>query len=414
MEKNKNVPEIRFQGFTDEWGRKPLGKIGNTYTGLCGKTKVDFGHGEAKYITYMNIFSNPVSKRDMTKPIEIDNNQNTVQFGDIFFTTSSETPKEVGMSSVWLENLENVYLNSFCFGYRPTLKLNSYFFTYMLRSPTFRKKIIYLAQGISRYNISKTKVMDIIISISKIDEQTKIGTYFKNFDKLITLKQCKLDKLKSVKKSMLEKMFPREGATVPEIRFQGFSGEWKQGRLNDFIKPSSEKNTFGKYSKKDVLSVSGDVGIVNQIEFQGRSFAGSSVVNYGVVLTGDVVYTKSPLKKNPFGIIKTNMGEPGIVSTLYAVYKTKENIYPQFVQFYFDFDYRLNKYLKPLVNKGAKNDMKVTNKNALLGQVIFPNYSEQKKIALYLNQLNNLISHQQKEIEKLKQIKTSCLSKMFV
>lgn len=202
-----NVPEIRFKGFEEKWKEKKLGDIGSTYTGLSGKAKEDFGHGEGKYITYMNIFSNPVSNRDMTEPIEIDDYQNEVQFGDVFFTTSSETPEEVGMSSVWLENLKNVYLNSFCFGYRPALNIDSYFLAYILRSFTFRKRITFLAQGISRYNISKTKVMEIEISMPDMNEQIKIGKYFQNLDNLISLQQKKLEKLKNIKKACLEKMF---------------------------------------------------------------------------------------------------------------------------------------------------------------------------------------------------------------
>ena len=114
------------------------------------------------------------------------------------------------------------------------------------------------------------------------------------------------------------------------------------------------------------MSVSGDFGIVNQIEFQGRSFAGASVANYGVVETGDIVYTKSPLKSNPYGIIKANKGKNGIVSTLYAVYKPKQSANPEFVQNYFEQDARMNNYMHPLVNKGAKNDMRSRDKSFFL------------------------------------------------
>jgi len=142
--------------------------------------------------------------------------------------------------------------------------------------------------------------------------------------------------------------------------------------------------------------VSGDYGIVNQIEFQGRSFAGVSVSNYGVVRTGDVVYTKSPLNSNPYGIIKTNKGKTGIVSTLYAVYRPKENTYPDFVQTYFEQHARMNNYMHPLVNKGAKNDMKVSSENALKGYVIFPNYEEQKAISEYFAVIDDLITLHQR------------------
>ena len=202
-----NVPEIRFKGFTEAWEQRKFGEVGETYTGLSGKSKDDFGHGSGKFITYMNIFSNPVASPNMTESIEIDDSQNKVRFGDVLFTTSSETPDEVGMSSVWLENAENTYLNSFCFGYRPTAEFNPYYLAYMLRSSSMRKKITFLAQGISRYNISKNKMMDIEMPIPSIDEQKQIGEYFANLDRLITLHQRELEKLQNIKKSMLEKMF---------------------------------------------------------------------------------------------------------------------------------------------------------------------------------------------------------------
>ena len=202
-----NVPEIRFKGFSDAWEQRKLGEVGTTYTGLSGKTKEDFGHGNGQFVTYMNVFSNPVGLPDMTEAVEIDDSQNKVLFGDVLFTTSSETPEEVGMSSVWLENAENTYLNSFCFGYRPTVEFNPYYLAYMLRSSSMRKKITFLAQGISRYNISKNKMMDIEIPIPKIEEQKQIGSYFRNLDNLITLHQRELEKLKNIKKACLEKMF---------------------------------------------------------------------------------------------------------------------------------------------------------------------------------------------------------------
>ena len=188
----------------------------------------------------------------------------------------------------------------------------------------------------------------------------------------------------------------------PELRFKGFNDDWEQRKLEEYIKTSQEYNEDNRFGKEDVLSVSGDVGIVNQIEYQGRSFAGASVANYGVVRHGDVVYTKSPLKLNPFGIIKTNQGKDGIVSTLYAVYKPRDNTDSRFVQIYFENDYRLNKYLHPLVNKGAKNDMKISDDNALKGMVIFPqSIIEQAQICDYFATLDNLITlHQREPLEK--------------
>ena len=200
---------------------------------------------------------------------------------------------------------------------------------------------------------------------------------------------------------------------TPNIRFKGFTDDWEQRKLIDYLEVSSEKNRDNRFTKDDVLSVSGEYGIVNQIEFQGRSFAGASVSNYGVVENGDVVYTKSPLKSNPYGIIKTNKGIPGIVSTLYAVYKPKEITDSKFVQIYFELDSRMNSYMHPLVNKGAKNDMKVSAENALKGMVSFPKKDEQEMISLYISSLDNLIALHQRKCDETKKLKKFMLQKMF-
>ena len=199
----------------------------------------------------------------------------------------------------------------------------------------------------------------------------------------------------------------------PKIRFKGYEDDWEQRKLKDYLEVSREKNKTESYGKEDVLSVSGEHGIVNQIEFQGRSFAGVSVANYGVVEAGDVVYTKSPLKSNPYGIIKTNKGKTGIVSTLYAVYKPRMNTNSEFVQIYFELDSRMNSYMHPLVNKGAKNDMKVSDENALKGPVAFPELEEQNAITSYFQKLDHLITLHQRKCEETKSLKKYMLQKMF-
>ena len=203
----ENKPSIRFKGFTDSWEQRKLGDCGKTYTGLSNKKAEDFGHGSASFITYMNVFSNSIVNTKMVEHVEIDSRQNEVEIGDVFFTTSSETPEEVGMSCVLQEKQGITYLNSFCFGYRPTMKFDLNYLAYMLRSEAVRDQIKLLAQGISRYNISKAKVMDIKIQIPCLQEQELIGRQFYLIDNLITLHQRKLEKLKNIKKVMLEKMF---------------------------------------------------------------------------------------------------------------------------------------------------------------------------------------------------------------
>ncbi|WP_253181808.1 restriction endonuclease subunit S, partial [Enterococcus mundtii] len=198
---------VRFAGFTEEWEQRKLGDMGKTFTGLNGKSKEDFGHGNAKFVTYVNVFANTIANPKMVERVEVDAKQNQVKYGDVFFTTSSETPEEVGMSAVWLEDSENVYLNSFCFGYRPFVDINSYYLAIMLRSPLIRKNFMLLAQGISRYNISKTKVMEMDVPIPNLKEQQKIGAFFKHLDNTITLHQNKISQLKKLKKALLQSMF---------------------------------------------------------------------------------------------------------------------------------------------------------------------------------------------------------------
>lgn len=190
--------------------------------------------------------------------------------------------------------------------------------------------------------------------------------------------------------------------------------EWKESHLSNYLVVSSEKNQKLKYTKKDVFSISGELGIVNQIEFLGRSYAGASVAPYGIVYPNDIVYTKSPLKANPYGIIKTNKtGKVGLVSTLYAVFHCKNNVSPNFVQYYFELDQNLNNYLYPIVNIGAKHDMKISDENSLRGWVVFPSLSEQKKIAEILFTQDKLITLKEKLIEEKKRQKKYLMQQLI-
>ena len=207
MEEKRNVPKLRFPGFTDSWEQRRLGECGTTYGGLSGKTKEDFGHGEARFVPYTNIFENPIADTGRLESIEIDPKQNQVRFGDAFFTVSSETPEDVGMSSVWLSDQPNVYLNSFCFGYRQDGSFDSDYLAYMLRSQGVRYDIVLLAQGISRFNISKNKVMELDVPFPEKGEQELIGTFFRKLDSLIALHQRELDHVKELKKGLLQQMF---------------------------------------------------------------------------------------------------------------------------------------------------------------------------------------------------------------
>ena len=247
------------------------------------------------------------------------------------------------------------------------------------------------------------------------NEQKYIADYFKALDFIIQTTAKKITSLKQMKQACLVSMFPQEGETTPRVRFKGFKGEWLNVELSECLSVCKDRNLSETYGKGDVLSVSDDYGVVNQIELLGRSYAGKSVANYRILRNGHIVYTKSPLKVKPFGIIKVNNGSDGIVSTLYAVYVPMDWVSAKFINYYFEPSFRMNKYIHPLVNKGAKNDMKVSDENVLKGNIFIPKEKEeQQKIASYFTSLDKQISLQEARLEKLKHIKSACLDKMFV
>jgi type I restriction enzyme S subunit len=200
----------------------------------------------------------------------------------------------------------------------------------------------------------------------------------------------------------------------PQIRFPEFKNVWEHKRLNELLYEAKLRNGNLKYGKDKVLSVSGELGVINQIEHLGRSYAGVSVHQYHVVEYGDIVYTKSPLKANPFGIIKLNKGEAGIVSTLYAVYKVNsKTAFGSFVDYYFSLDANTNRYLRPLVKKGAKNDMKVNNTYVLNDRIFIPELSEQKKIASFLSAIDEKIGQLSYKKELMEQYKKGVMQQLF-
>ena len=401
MTKKPDAPAIRFKGFSDAWEQRKLGELvdrvvrKNTNNESTLPLTISAQYGLVDQITY---FNNRVASRDVS-------NYYLVLNGEFAYNKSTSDGYPFGAVKR-LDLYEKGVLSTLYIVFSPKKEqqVDSDFLTVFFDTDRWHKGVAErAAEGARNHgllNISAEDFFDIDLSVPKdVAEQKQIGAFIRQLDNLITLHQRKFEKLTNVKKSMLEKMFPQNGCSYPEIRFKGFTDAWEQRKLEDYLTVSAEKNTGNIYGRSDVLSVSGDYGIVNQIEFQGRSFAGASVSNYGVVQTGDVVYTKSPLNSNPYGIIKTNKGKPGIVSTLYAVYHPKENAFSDFIQVYFEQHARMNNYMHPLVNKGAKNDMKVSAENALKGPVCFPSRIEQESISAFFSVLDNLITlHQRKHL----------------
>ena len=348
---------------------------------MSGKTKADFGHGQARFVTYMNVFSNPISNPEMTEPIEIDPKQNEVEVGDVFFTTSSETPEEVGMSSVLLEKRGKTYLNSFCFGFRPSEIIDSYYLAYMLRSESARDKIILLAQGISRYNISKNKVMEIAVSLPSLDEQKLIGQYFRQLDNLITLHQ----------RQSFSHSTPDISLSVQLIH-PFYTSSWEQRKFGEITSKyedpvptphdgyyrlgirSHAKGTFHSYVAK---------GQELETAQMHRVAAGNFIVN----ITFGWEHAVAITDKNDAG---------KLVSHRFPQFSFAEGMVPEFFR-YVIVDEKFRHHLW-LASPGGAGRNRVLKLDEMLNYLMrFPSRDEQIKIAEFFRHLDNLITlHQRK------------------
>lgn len=400
-------PKIRFNGYTEDWEQRKLGDMGSTFTGLSGKTKEDFGHGDAQFITYMNVFSNPVANLEMTEAVEIDAKQNNVKKGDVFFTTSSETPEEVGMSCVMPENKDNIYLNSFCFGYRPTEKFDLDYLAYVLRADSFRKEMKFLAQGISRYNISKNKVMEVSIPVPKLAEQTMIGRYFSSLDHLITLHQRKCEQTKTLKKYMLQKMFPQDGEKVPQIRFEGFTEDWEQRKLGKLYQRNTERN-------ENLIGYDKTISVATMsYKDDGNGASESSLSTYKVLRVGDIAFEGHTNKQFRFGRFVVNDIGTGIMSPRFSTLRPLNEMPVNFWKQYIHSESVMRRILVNSTKAGTMmNELVIPE---FLNQTIMvPSENEQAVIGQYFTNLDHLITLHQRKCDELKEVKKFMLQNIFV
>ena len=276
---------------------------------------------------------------------------------DIFYFNRNTTGKTILVSSEY-----PVFTNSEygCLDYLITLLNNTSRFRYFCRTQKM---------GGTRTRLYFKRLCQYRTVFPHITEQLKISEILNTQDKVIELTEKRIEQLKQMKKYYLQNMFPKHGETVPKIRFKGFTDAWEQRKLGEVIEVSTRRNG-NTYTKENVLSVSDEYGCVNQIRFQGRSFAGEDISNYKIVDTGDIIYTRSPLQAKPYGIIKVVTEETGIVSPLYIVNKATKGNDSEFIYRIFDLPNKTNNYLNPLVRKGAKNTMNISEDEWLSGEVI--------------------------------------------
>ena len=235
----RRFPEFRGAG---DWMTKILDNQGSFLSSLTGKSAKDFGTGDAAFIPYMNVFSNTFTNIFDLRSVNIgsDESQNAVAKGDVFFTISSETPEEAGMSSVLLEEIGTCYLNSFCalFRFHDGRSPNPVFLGYLLRSALARAHLSRGAQGATRYNVSKATFRSLPLQFPSGPEQQKVADCLGSMDDLIAAGGRKLETLRQHKQGLVQHLFPQEGETQPRLRFLEFRNApgWVQTPLGDAFK----------------------------------------------------------------------------------------------------------------------------------------------------------------------------------
>ncbi|WRC40268.1 restriction endonuclease subunit S [Helicobacter pylori] len=213
------------------WQKIRLGDIGITISGLAGKTKQDFINGNAKYITFLNVLNNVIIDTSILENVKIYPNekQNSFKKYDLFFNTSSETPKEVGMCAVLLDDIDQVFLNSFCFGFRIFDKaVDSLFLSYLINSEIGRKAFENLAQGSTRYNLSKSGFNNVCLILPPLDEQIAIANILSDLDHYLCALDALILKKEGVKKALSFELLSQRK------RLKGFNQAWQRVKVKDF------------------------------------------------------------------------------------------------------------------------------------------------------------------------------------
>ena len=402
------MPKLRFK--SNELLREvSLSEVGNFYGGLSGKTKSDFGFGDSKFITYMNVFTNTIAKQDMCDLVMVEHNekQNLVVDGDVLFTQSSETPEEVGMASVWTHK-QKVYLNSFSFGLRIKNKQNvdPVYLTYLLRSPVYRKSISIQAQGISRYNLSSSRLSTLKVKIPALEEQQKIAAFFTALDEKIAVAKLQLEQINklnlSIAKALLsgeKRCFQSDGSRYPD---------WQKGKLGDAFNVKMCKRIF-----KEETSEEGDIPFYKIGTFCGEadSYISRETLEYyskkySYPQKGDTLISCS----GTVGRCVEFDGEPSYFQDSNIVWLEAK-----------DREYIYNKaYLGAVLENLTWNELssstikRIYSKDLLSKEWFIPCLEEQQRISELLQAMKIKISLRTKKLLSLQKLKKFFMQQMFV
>ena len=416
MTKKSSTPAIRFKGFTDTWEQRKFSELVQIERGGSPRPIDDFITDAPNGLNWVKIGDAPTQGNYITKTAEKIRPEGLsktreVHPGDLILSNSMSfgKPYIMGIDGCihdgWLL-IRNTY---------GVFDLT--FLCHLLGTPQMLSQYRSLAAGSTVNNLNKELVGNTYVTIPSITEQRVLGAYSEQLDNLITLHQRKYDKLTNVKKSMLEKMFPKNGSNVPEIRFKGFTEAWEQRKLGDIVERVVRKNTNNESSLP--LTISAQYGLVDQITYFNNRVASRDVSNYYLVLNGEFAYNKSTSDGFPFGAVKRlDLYEKGVLSTLYIVFsiKNQSEIDSDYLTVFFDTD-RWHKGVSERAAEGARNHglLNISADDFFDIDIFLPRHKEEQvAIGSYLRHLDNLITLHQRELEKLKNLKKACLEKMFV
>ena len=406
MTKKPTVPAIRFKGFTDTWEQRKLGDIVTVYDGV--HQTPNYQTSGVMFLSVENIAtlkSNKfISFEDFKRDYKVYPQRN-----DILMTRIGD----VGTTNVVTDNdVKAYYVSLALLKYKET---NPFFLSSAIQSDFVQKGLSNrtLKTAIPmKINKDEIGQVDVMLPTSA-DEQDKIGSFFSQLDTLITLHQRKLDKLHKVKRSLLERMFPRNGANVPEIRFSGFTDAWEQRKLGSIADKVTEKN--GQLSYSETFTNSAEFGIISQRDFFDHDISNSeNIGGYYVVRDNDFVYNPRISVTAPCGPINCNrLGRNGVMSPLYTVFKAHD-IDTLYLEWFFKSSY-WHSFMYYNGDSGARSDrFSIKNDLFFMMPIPVPTEEEQRRIGSLLSTLDKAITLHQRKLETLQKMKKSLLQKMFV
>ena len=394
---NRKTPRIRFKRFTDDWEQRKLGKIAQREDTLRASSS------EYPCVEYEDVIS---EEGRLNKNIR---SKETKKFGIQFSTTQVL----FGKLRPYLHNWLNPDFKGVAVGdwwvLRP-VGVDKNFLFRLIQTRRF-DEVANQSSGSKMPRADWNLVSNTEFAIPcSLKEQAQISEVFDNLDHLITLHQRKLEKLKIVKKAMLENCFPKNGEKVPKFRFSGFTGDWEQRKLGDYI---IEYHEVTHENNQYPVLTSSRKGIFLQTEyFSGNQIASEDNTGYNIVPYGYFTY-RHMSDDEIFHFNINDIVENGIVSTLYPVFTTTEELHSRYLQYQLNHGHEFARFAV-LQKQGGSRTYMYLRRLKQLSLTISESIDEQRKISDFLMNLDHLITLHQRKLEKLKIIKKSFLEKMFV